>query len=359
MRQHSNESSNDAFSASCAIINGKYDEKHPLVSRVYANVNLLRGPSHYQFKKWNPTFGQIERYKLIKLIGSGRYSEVFLALQDDSKNCAVKVLKPVNNDRVRRELKILKEVQGQKNILNLLDIVIDRRYGIPSMVTEYVKNTTWRDLFTSFDMDDIRFYVYRLLQALSHTHKNGVMHRDVKPLNILCKNPRENLVLADWGLAEFYHPLQKYSTHVCTKYYKSPELLVGFQTYDYSIDMWSVGVLLLEALTLKIHIFDADDNEYMIDSIAELMGSYDIFAWATKYRIRISKAKRERIKHFQKVSFESLFPKSRAKFKDPIAIDLVKNLLVIDHKKRLTADEALEHPFFEPVKLVDEQTGEK
>lgn len=355
MQEHSEDSSDDAFSPKRAIVNGKYDKNHPLISRVHANVNLKRGPSHYQFKKWNPTFGQIERYKLVKLIGSGRYSEVFLAIQDDSTDCAVKVLKPVNNDRVRRELKILKEVQGQVNILKLLDIVIDRRNGIPSMVTCYVKNVAWRDLFCSFDIDDIRFYVYRLLQALSHTHKNGVMHRDVKPLNILCKNPRENLVLADWGLAEFYHPLQKYSTHVCTKYYKAPELLVGFQTYDYSIDLWSVGVLLLEALTLKIHIFDADDNDYMIDSIAEVMGSYDIFTWAAKYRIHISKSKKDRIKHLQKVTFESMFPKTRAKFKDPIAIDLVQKLLVIDHKLRLTADEALNHPFFEPVKLVDEQ----
>ncbi|OHS99529.1 CMGC family protein kinase [Tritrichomonas foetus] len=344
----------DPFSQERAIVNNHFDENHPLISRVYANVNLKRGPSHYQFKGWNPKFGDIERYKLCKMVGSGRYSEVFLALQDNEVPCAIKVLKPVNTDRVRRELKILSIVQGQKNILKLKDIVIDRKNGIPAMVTDFIPNTPWRELFNKFNMDDIRFYIYRLLQALAHTHSRGVMHRDVKPLNILCKDPRKDFQLADWGLAEFYHPLHRYSVHVATRYYKAPELLVNFHTYDYSIDIWSVGVTLLEALTLKIHIFDADENEDMIDSIAAVMGPKDIFEWAEKYRIRIPKVKRDIIAKCKKVPFEKLIPSNRARFKDPIALDLVRKLLVIDHKERLTAEEALQHPFFEPVKLYEE-----
>lgn len=353
------QSIHDPFHPKKAFINGRFNENHPLISRVYANVNFLRGPSHYQFKNWNPTFGDIKRYKLIQLIGDGRYSEVFLSLQDNTRKVAIKVLKPVNNDRVRRELKILQVLQGQENVLELIDIVIDSRFGIPSMVMGYVSNTPWRELFASFNLDDIRFYVYRILQALEHTHKNGIIHRDVKPLNILCKDPRKKLVLADWGLAEFYHPLQKYSVHVATKYYKAPELLVNAQTYDYSIDIWSVGVLFLESLTLNIHVFDSDDNEDMIGSIAQVLGSHDILQWIKKYRIKISRAKKQQIGDYPKVPFENLFPRNREKYKDPVAIDLLNHLLVIDHKNRMTAAEALDHPFFVPVKLVDEQRSRK
>ena len=343
------------FSMKNAYIGHKFNPNHPYISKIYANVNLERGPSHYQFKNWNPSFGDIDRYKLCKLVGSGRYSEVYLSLQDDKVECAIKVLKPVNTDRVRRELKILSTLQGQENILELMDIVIDRKYGIPAMVTAYVPNVDWHDLFAKFNLDDIRFYMYRLFQALAHTHKNGIMHRDVKPLNILCSNPRKDFQLADWGLAEFYHPLTKYSIHVATRYYKAPELVANFHTYDYGIDIWSAGVTMLEALTLRIHFFDADDNEGMIESIAKVTGGEDILNWAKKYKIKLPYLKVQAISKLKKTPFIDYIPFNRSKFKDPVAFDLLEKCLTIDHRLRITAEEALEHPFFIPVRMIDDE----
>ncbi|OHT15917.1 CMGC family protein kinase [Tritrichomonas foetus] len=344
---------NDPFEDIQSVIDGKFNSEHPYISRVLANVNLELGPSHYNYKDWNPSFGDISRYTLCKWIGSGRYSDVFLSLQDGHKSCAIKLLKPVNTDRVRRELKILSEVQGQKNILELWDIVIDDHEGIPAMITEAVPNEDWKTLFDKFSLNDIRFYVYRVLQALAHVHSRGVMHRDVKPLNILCKNPKECVKLADWGLAEFYHPMRKYSIHVATRYYKAPELLLGFMLYDYSVDIWSTGVLLLEALSLKVHIFDADDNNRMIDAVAAVMGCQDILNWGTKYNIKIGQRKIDRISKYNKKRFEDIIPNSREKFRDPEALDLVSKMLVIDHKERISAAEALQHPFFEKVRQYD------
>ena len=176
------------------------------------------------------------------------------------------------------------------------------------------------------------------------------MHRDVKPLNILCDYKKKIVKLGDWGLAEFYHPLRKYSYHVGTLYYKGPELSLGYQFYDYSVDMWAVGVILIEALTCKFHVFE-ETKHGVFDSIANVFGEKDIIDWCQKYNVKITKNRLKRIKNLKKKSFESLFPKDRKDFMEPNAIDLVSKLLVIDHKKRLSAEEALHHPFFNSLRM--------
>lgn len=343
----------DPFDISNACIEGRFNPNHPNISRVYTNVNLDRGEIHWSFRSWNPTFGNIHRYSLVEWVGDGRYSDVFTCLQDNYTKCAVKLLKPVNPDRVRRELKVLTEIQGHPNVLKLLDIVIDPKNGIPAMITEFVPCTPWRVLFQNFDLTDISFYLYRICQALDHTHSCGIMHRDVKPLNILCEDPKKLVILADWGLAEFYHPMRKYVTHVATRYYKAPEILLGYEYYDYSIDMWAVGVMLLEMLTLKIHIFDGLNNEHQIDSIAEIIGGKPILEWADKYRVVIPNEKKLRLSQYPGKLFSSLIPPSRHQFHDSKALDLLERLLTVDQKQRISAAEALLHPFFEQIRQYD------
>src|SRR5271169_6763076 len=70
------------------------------------------------------------------------------------------------------------------------------------------------------------------------------MHRDVKPHNVMIDHNKRTLRLIDWGLAEFYHPGTEYNVRVASRFYKGPELLVNFQEYDYSLDMWSLGCVL-------------------------------------------------------------------------------------------------------------------
>jgi casein kinase II subunit alpha len=340
----------DPFDISNVCIGDRFNPDHPNISRISTNTNLDLGPSHWQFRGWNPTFGDITRYKLTVWVGSGRYSDVFLAIQDDTVLCAIKLLKPVNADRVRRELKVLTEVQGQESILMLLDIVIDGKVGIPAMVTEAIQgNQPWRELFAAMTLDDCRYYLYRVLQALAHTHSRGVMHRDVKPLNILCLDPKVQVKLADWGLAEFYHPMRKYSAHVATRYYKSPEILLDYEYYDYSLDMWAVGVMLLELLTQKLHVFDGGDNDHQLDAIVEVVGGQKVLAWSAKYRVRVSRAQREKLAGVPGVPFATLIPAGRRQWRDREALDLVERLLTVDHKERITAEEALSHPFFRKI----------
>lgn len=340
------------FNIKNAYIGDKFNPDYPDISRYYANVNLELGSSHWDYSAWNPEFGDINRYSLCEWLGNGRYSDVFKSLQDGEKVCAIKILKPVNNDRVRRELRVLTLLQGGPNILVLWEIVIDPVYGIPSMVTEYIENKEWHELFNKMTLNDIRLYIYRLLQALAYTHSKGLMHRDVKPGNILCSDPKKELRLADWGLGEFYHPLRLYSSNVGTRYYKAPELLLGYELYNYSVDIWSVGVILIESLSLDIHLFDFERFKMeQIDTIARIVGGKKIADWINFHRPKKSSPEMvQRLLKFNGVSFESIIPKNRSNFKNTDALDLVEKLLTVDHKNRISAEEALKHPFFDSIR---------
>jgi serine/threonine protein kinase len=82
------------------------------------------------------------------------------------------------------------------------------------------------------------------MQALDYCHSMGIIHRDVKPHNIIIDHKKRELRLIDWGLAEFFFPNQEYNVRVASRYFKGPELLLDNMLYDYSLDIWSLGCML-------------------------------------------------------------------------------------------------------------------
>lgn len=176
------------------------------------------------------------------------------------------MLKPVKKKKIKREIKILQNLAGGPNVIALLDVVRDMQSKTPSIVSEYVnvscweessssgycfwllmtgrtQNTDFKTLYPKFTDFDVRYYIHELLKALDFCHSKGIMHRDVKPHNVMIDHERRTLRLIDWGLAEFYHPGTEYNVRVASRYFKGPELLVDFQEYDYSLDMWSLGCM--------------------------------------------------------------------------------------------------------------------
>ena len=129
------------------------------------------------------------------------------------------------------------------NVIKLLDVVRDPESKTPSLIFEYVNNQDFKVLYPTLTDMDIRFYIHELLKALDHAHSQGIMHRDVKPHNVMIDHSKRQLRLIDWGLAEFYHPGREYNVRVASRYYKGPELLVDLQDYDYSLDLWSLGCM--------------------------------------------------------------------------------------------------------------------
>ena len=147
------------------------------------------------------------KYETVEKIGRGKYSEVFSGVNVyNQSSCVVKMLRPIKQERIQREVKILQNLVGGPNIIKLLDCVRDKNSKLTALVFEYIANTNYKTLFPTLADMDIRFYIYELLRALDYAHSHGIMHRDVKPNNIMFDPIIRKLRLIDWGLAEFYHP---------------------------------------------------------------------------------------------------------------------------------------------------------
>lgn len=111
--------------------------------------------------------------------------------------------------------------------------------------------------------------------------------RDVKPHNVMIDHENRKLRLIDWGLAEFYHPGQEYNVRVASRYFKGPELLVDYQMYDYSLDMWSLGCMLASMIFRKEPFFHGHDNYDQLVRIAKVLGTEELFEYLDKYHIEL------------------------------------------------------------------------
>jgi casein kinase II subunit alpha len=214
------------------------------VSRVYADVCTMQSKDYYDYEDLKPEWGNIENYEIIDRLGRGKYSEVFKGMDIvRNRKCVIKVLKPVKKRKINREIKILQNLMRGTNITQLLDIVRDPLTKTPALIFEYVETEDFKLLYPKLTDNDIRHYIYQILKALDFCHSRGIMHRDVKPHNVIIDHTKRELRLIDWGLAEFYHPGMEYNVRVASRYFKGPELLVEFQQYDYSLDLWSLGCM--------------------------------------------------------------------------------------------------------------------
>lgn len=140
---------------------------------------------------------------IILPLGRGKYSEVFEGINVvNYQKCVIKVLKPVKKKKIKREIKILQNLAGGPNVVALLDVVRDNQSKTPSLVFEAVNNTDFRTLYPRFSDYDVRFYVYELLKALDFCHSKGIMHRDVKPHNVMIDHEKRKVCHLPSGLRD-------------------------------------------------------------------------------------------------------------------------------------------------------------
>ncbi|KAL8168356.1 hypothetical protein V2J09_009855 [Rumex salicifolius] len=336
-------------------------------ARVYADINVIRPKEYWDYESLTVQWGEQDDYEVVRKVGRGKYSEVFEGVHiTNNDKCVIKILKPVKKKKIKREIKILQNLCGGPNIVKLLDIVRDQQSKTPSLIFEHVNNTDFKVLYPTLSDFDIRYYINELLKAsssslpvvlelfffhaLDYCHSQGIMHRDVKPHNVMIDHEQRKLRLIDWGLAEFYHPGKEYNVRVASRYFKGPELLVDLQDYDYSLDLWSLGCMFAGMIFRKEPFFYGHDNYDQLVKIAKVLGTDELYAYLNKYRIELDPNLAALVGRHSRKPWSKFINSDNQHLAVPEAIDFLDKLLRYDHQERPTAKEAMAHPYFYPVR---------
>lgn len=292
----------------------------------------------------------LDRYDRLDVLGEGTYGVVYRAL--DKVTGRHVALKKVRLDRTEegipqtslREASILQEF-NHPNIVKLFDIICAD--GLLYLVFEFVDHDLKKGISSrrgGYTAMEIKSLVYQLLEGLYFCHSHRIIHRDLKPANILLTLDLE-LKLADFGLARaFQIPMHTYTHEVVTLWYRAPEILLGEKHYTPAVDMWSVGCIFAELVRGKV-LFRGDSEIGQLFEIFQVLGTpSDVKgSWPGVSKLP---------------DYRDVFPKWPSKRLDQImgtidadGIDLMSKLLVYNPGDRISAKEALAHPWFDNLRM--------
>jgi casein kinase II subunit alpha len=318
-------------------------------SRIYCDVSGTYVEGKDPFGNFALSYGDIDRFQVIHPVGSGKYSLVFKGTYDGDKLCAIKTLKNIPMSKIQREVAILQHVAHIPNVIHLISVVRDPLTATISIVTDFLQSDSPRKTFPKLEIPEIRKMLWQLLNSLNCCARVGVMHRDVKPGNMLISRDNCSIQLIDWGLADLYFPERAYTVRVSTMRYKAPELLLNYQYYDYGVDVWGAGVVFAEML-VKFPFFEGRDIDEMVAGVAGLCGTNIMQQYVEKYGLVVSQQALAQFPHSKSSGWHKVVRSIKRNKANEDAIDLMKKLLTVDHAVRITAAEALEHPFFGPIR---------
>ena len=154
---------------------------------------------------------------IFQRIGRGKYSEVFEGRKEGGDLSCVKILKPCLPKLLKLEIYTLQLLHKGPNIIQLHNTLRDDKSGLWCLVFELLKCKELKDTLKTLTDADLRHFMFETLKGLDYAHSKGVMHRDVKPQNILIDVESRAVRLIDWGLAAFYYPDHAYSVRVATR----------------------------------------------------------------------------------------------------------------------------------------------
>ncbi|WBW71239.1 MAP kinase Spk1 [Schizosaccharomyces osmophilus] len=317
-----------------------------ILEKTHRSTNNARRSPHIN----NLNFELPRDYQMTSLIGQGAYGVVCSAVHKPTGiKVAVKKIHPFNHPvftlRTLREIRLLRHFHHE-NIIAILDILPPPSYQELEdvyIVQELMETDLYRVIRSQPLSDDhCQYFTYQILRALKAMHSAGVVHRDLKPSNLLL-NANCDLKVADFGLARSTTTVQDGSPgfmteYVATRWYRAPEIMLSFCDYSKAIDIWSTGCILAEMLGAR-PLFPGKDYHSQITLILNVLGTPTMDDFN---RIRSARARKyiRSLPFTSKVPFKNMFPHA-----SPEAIDLVERMLTFNPDKRITAEEALEHPY--------------
>jgi casein kinase II subunit alpha len=292
-------------------------------------------------------FGNIDDYSIGHRVGHGKYSDVFQGYHKLGDVCVIKVLKPVRLSKIDREIRILEQLRGGPHIAQLFDVLRDPDSKSIALILEWANNENIRSIIDRMTIGDIAIYMRGVLTALKFAHARGIMHRDIKPGNIMFNMAGKYVYVIDWGLAEYYKPGAEYQVRVATRSYKGPELLLNFGKYSFSLDIWCLGCTFASLLFRKVPFFNEPGNPDQIITLSEIFGAKEILDYVQKYHLDLPPGVPTKIAGKHRKAWQKFVPDDGVVTDE--ALNLLDKMLTIDHCLRISAAEALNHPFFQTV----------
>jgi len=251
--------------------------------------------------------------------------------------------------RTLRELKLVRYFYHE-NILGLERVMRPHspNFNNVYMVTELMETDLACVIRSPQELTDehCQFFIYQVLRGLKYIHSANVVHRDLKPRNLLV-NSNCDLKICDFGLARVDDPENAdrcvMSNYVATRWYRAPEVILSRKRYTKAVDMWSVGCILAELLGRK-PLFPGRDSFHQITLIVSVLGT------PSSANIKGKKDYVAALPKKPKVPFSKVFPKAT-----PLACDLLDKLLQFEPENRYTVEQALRHPYLEELHCEEDE----
>ncbi|KAK0799006.1 glycogen synthase kinase 3 [Friedmanniomyces endolithicus] len=307
------------------------------------------------------------QYTQCKIVGNGSFGVVFQTkLSPSGEDAAIK--RVLQDKRFKnRELQIMRivrhpnivelkafyysngdRVRDHDNLMGMQTALMEAQKDevYLNLVLEFVPETVYRasrhfnKLKTTMPILEVKLYTYQLFRSLAYIHSQGICHRDIKPQNLLLDPSTGILKLCDFGSAKILVENEPNVSYICSRYYRAPELIFGATNYTTKIDVWSTGCVMAE-LMLGQPLFPGESG---IDQLVEII---KVLGTPTRDQIRTMNPNymEHKFPQIKPHPFSKVFRKA-----DPNAIDLISRLLEYTPTQRLSAVEAMVHPFFDELR---------
>ncbi|KAG9241856.1 kinase-like domain-containing protein [Calycina marina] len=291
------------------------------------------------------------KYTKGRKLGEGTYANVYLGTlkSDPTKLVAIKKIK-IQTDYKEgmapdaiRELKHLQEL-SHPNIISLLSVFSSKDQNL-NLVLEFLPLGDLEMLIKDtknirYGAGDIKAWMGMLSRGIYFCHANFVLHRDIKPNNLLIADDGE-VKLADFGLARsFADPYRPMTSNVITRWYRPPELLFGTQHYSGAVDIWSVGLVFAE-LVLRMPYIAGDTEVHQVNLLTQAVGTPTEENWPGVSKLPAYTVPLPHTPVREKDYYNQMFGTAGI-----VGVDLLMQMLVLDPSKRITAKEVLNHDWW-------------
>eukprot|EP01055_Gregarina_sp_Pseudo9_P000520 Gregarina_sp_Pseudo_9__519@NODE_1332_length_1682_cov_43_081558_g1245_i0_p1_GENE_NODE_1332_length_1682_cov_43_081558_g1245_i0NODE_1332_length_1682_cov_43_081558_g1245_i0_p1_ORF_typecomplete_len392_score86_73Pkinase/PF00069_25/2e60Pkinase_Tyr/PF07714_17/3_9e40Kdo/PF06293_14/4_4e11Kinaselike/PF14531_6/5_1e11Pkinase_fungal/PF17667_1/5_3e09WaaY/PF06176_11/0_00023APH/PF01636_23/0_00077YrbLPhoP_reg/PF10707_9/4_2e02YrbLPhoP_reg/PF10707_9/0_022RIO1/PF01163_22/0_0069FTA2/PF13095_6/0_012Haspin_kinase/PF123 len=293
-----------------------------------------------------------EGYRILRAAGEGTYGKVYIAepIRHRDERVAIKILSLARRSdgipaTTIKEVALLKDLKHD-NIVELRAVSLNTdcfalifeacETDLGHVLDTQIRNETYMNRRL------VRDLMFQILSAIAYVHSKGILHRDVKPQNILLTERETRAKLADFGLACVYDlspPHEHKNCSAITLWYRPPELLLGHSKYSTDADIWSAGCVFAEMLATRT-ILNASTE---IGQLRRIFGLLRIPPNVKKIYPELERlTSLSRLINKQGPRLENLLPP----IVDSWSIDLLMKMLDLDPSKRISAEEALKHPYF-------------